>query len=86
MSAVTEAGQRIELFLADEAVQAALKAMKEQNYRLFVTAPDEKGRAMAQAQALVLEQFETMMHATVDAGERETTEQERRDSRALAAR
>ena len=85
MSETTERADRLKLFLADEAVQATLAAMKEQNYRLFVGAPNEAGRAQAQAQAIVLEGFEGMLQATLDAGERETLEQEQRD-RAPATR
>jgi len=85
MSEITEAGQRIEAFLRDDAVQAALLAMKDYNYTLFVGAVDDRGRQMAQAQALVLAEFERSMRATVDAGQREIQEQEQRD-RALPSR
>lgn len=76
---VIKAAQRIELFLADEAVQAALQAMKEQNYELFRAAKDEEGRRMAQAQAIAMEAFESMMRQTVDAGERARIELERHE-------
>ena len=85
MSDVLDTAQRIELFLKDDAVQAAISAMKEQNYKLFLGATTAEARAMAQAQAIVLEGFETMLRATVSAGERERLEQEQRE-RAPATR
>ena len=85
MSSVTEAGQRLELFLADEAVQTAFEVMKKEYYRAFVGAKTDDDRRMAQAKALVLDTFETALRATVDGAEREILEQEKRD-RAPATR
>ena len=79
MSDPREIARRIDLLLNDEAVQTALSALKQQNSRLFLGAHDDAGRAMAQAQALVLEGFETTLRGVMDAGERERLEQERRD-------
>ena len=85
MSEVTEAAMRVGNFLKDEAVQTALQAMKQDGYRKFLASTDDAGRAQAQAYAHVVEDFETLLRAVVDAGERETTEQAMRD-RAPAAR
>lgn len=85
MSEVFDAARRIDLLLKDEAVQAALAAMKQAYYTEFLTAKDNEGRVMAQAKAQVLDTFGAALRAVLDAGERETTEQERRD-RAPTAR
>jgi len=82
---VIKAAQRIEQFLEDEAVQAALQVMREQNYALFKASKDDEGRRMAQAQAIAMEAFETLMRGTVDAGERARNELERHE-RAPTAR
>jgi hypothetical protein len=83
--AVIDAGKRVEAFLADEAVRAALEAMREQNYALFLGAPDDAGRAQAQAQAVVLKGFEAMLRGTVEHGKRAGIERDQRD-RAPATR
>ena len=85
MSSVTEAGQRLELFLADEAVQTAFEVMKKEYYRSFIAAKSDEDRRMAQAMALVLDTFETALRATISGAEREILEQEKRD-RAPATR
>lgn len=84
MSEITDAARRIDQFLKDEAVQAAIAAMKKENYRLFLVADDAEARLMAQARALNLDQFETALRGLVDAGERETTEEERAARRPAA--
>ena len=79
MTDVLERAQAVERLLADENVQEAIAALKRQNYDLFIRSKDESGRAMAQAQAIVLESFEATLRGVVGAGERERLEQERRD-------
>ena len=71
--------QRIAQWLEDEAVQAALAGFRLANYDLFRTAQTDEERRMAQARAQVLDGFETALTAVVDAGQRETLEQERAD-------
>ena len=85
MSDVIDRGRRIELFLADDAIQDALRWMKEDYYRLFLKAGTDTERLMAQCSAQVVETFENAMRALVSAKERETTEQERADRRSPAA-
>src|SRR3989304_4823200 len=68
-------GPRIEL----KVVFGALAEFRKANYELFRTAQTDEERRMAQARAQVLDGFETALKAVVDAGHRETLEQERRD-------
>ena len=85
MSDVELDAQRIKDFLNDEVVQSTLRAMKETNYRLFLGAKDEAGRASAQAQAVVLEGFAVALQAVVDSGERARIDRERGE-RSLGSR
>jgi len=85
MSEVTIRAQRVAQWLDDEVVAGALAEFRKANYELFRTAQTDEERRMAQARAQVLDGFETALKAVVDAGQRETLEQERRD-RAPATR
>ena len=71
--------QRIAQWLEDEVVSGALAEFRKANYELFRTAQTDEERRMAQARAQVLDGFETALKAVVDAGHRETLEQERAD-------
>jgi len=79
MSDAIERARRIDLLFNDDDVQAALSDLKTYNYKLFLAAGDDAGRAMAQAQALVLESFEATLRGLLDAGELAKHEQDRRD-------
>ena len=81
MSVVTDRADRLAAFLNDDAVVAGLTAMKDANYNAFLRADTAEGRAMAQAQAVVLDAFCATMRGVVDAGERERLEAERRPPR-----
>lgn len=79
-SDIIAAGHRIEQFLKDDAVQSALRAMKELAYIRFMEADDDTKRREAQARAKVLDDFEAMMRATVEAGQREQQANEQRET------
>lgn len=61
---------RIDAFVNDETVAAALGRMNGLCYEEFRTAKDDEARRMAQAKALVLEGFLTELRSVVVAGER----------------
>ena len=79
MSDAIRTAQRVAQWLEDEAVQEAIARLKKENYQLFLKAPNEEGRRMAQAQAVVLDAFETSLQAVVGVGEREHLEQNATD-------
>ena len=76
--------RRMEAFLADEVVQEAFAALKENAYRNFLQADTNDARLMAQAQAKVLDTLEAALRAVVDAGEYARTARERRDRAPVA--
>lgn len=85
MSVVKEAADRLDAFLKDESVQEAIELLKKSYYASFIAAQSDDDRRLAQAKAVVIGDFEAMLRAVVDAGTRETLEQEQRD-RALSTR
>jgi hypothetical protein len=61
-------GERIEAFLADETVQAAMQRVKGQAYDAFIAAKSTDEMVAAKAKFDAAEAFETALRATVDRG------------------
>ena len=66
MSEISEAGFRITQFLEDDAIKAALQAVKQVNYDLFLKAKSDDDRRMAHAKAQCMADFEIALNAVVE--------------------
>ena len=81
MSKISEAAQRMDAFLKDEAIQGVIEAMKRDAYHAFLVADDDDTRRHAHAFANAVERLEQGCRAIVDAGERERLEAESAERR-----
>lgn len=79
MSDIEIDGHRMQVFLKDEVVQAAFAVLKERSYKDFLAATTADERLVAQAKALVLDDFVVALQSVADAGERASIERERRE-------
>lgn len=56
-------------FLDDELIQMAMQAVKDANYKAFLSAKTEHDFQIARAKAMVLDEFQTALQVVLDAGE-----------------
>ncbi|HZR02343.1 MAG TPA: hypothetical protein VFA81_04120 [Burkholderiales bacterium] len=63
-----DAGQRVKNFLADPAVEAALKAASERAYADFRGADTNEKRTAAWALSKAVDQLRTQLQGTIDTG------------------
>lgn len=75
MSQAIDKALRVKQWLDDDIVKEVIADVRRQNYDLFLHAPNDEGRRMAQAQAIALDAVLGMFRAILDAGEREQLEQ-----------
>ena len=81
MSKTSEAAQRVELFMQDEAIQGVFKTMKADAYHAFLFSHNDESRRNAHANAMAIDKLEQGIRAIVDAGERERLEEEHAERR-----
>lgn len=81
MSKVSEAAQRVERFLEDEAIQGVIKTLRADAYHAFLFSHDDESRRNAHAFATAIDKLEQGIRAIVDAGERERLEEEHAERR-----
>lgn len=62
---------RVQNFMKDDAIVAALAMMKWRNYDEFENAKSSEDRMRAQAKAVVLREFADALQVVIDAGELE---------------
>lgn len=79
MSDLHDKALRVKQYTDDPVIQEAVQLVREQNYDLFLHAPNDESRRMAQAQAVALDALLAQLRATMDAGEREQLEQQPSD-------